>query len=216
MLFAWAPRLTFMTDPVRSMSSGAGGRATGGIGRRRAQRALVVSQLAVSFMLLIGAGLLIRSLIDRKSTRLNSSHLGISYAVFCLKKKEHAELRARAPDPRARRRVLRAAAQRGIGEADIGDRLRGEPCPGVEASRRLVPVSDGELHGYEFGRAAQAHVARHLQLAPRVGAAHAQVHDLEARLRSERAQARLEHACFFNDPATAEIYTLSLHDALPI
>src|SRR5437899_8745385 len=29
-------------------------------------------------------GALIR---DRKSTRLNSSHLGISYAVFCLKKK---------------------------------------------------------------------------------------------------------------------------------
>src|SRR5947199_5923618 len=26
---------------------------------------------------------------DRKSTRLNSSHLGISYAVFCLKKKMH-------------------------------------------------------------------------------------------------------------------------------
>src|SRR5947199_6149936 len=29
---------------------------------------------------------------DRKSTRLNSSHLGISYAVFCLKKKnKHAQ-----------------------------------------------------------------------------------------------------------------------------
>src|ERR1035441_6954454 len=28
-----------------------------------------------------------RRWIDRKSTRLNSSHLGISYAVFCLKKK---------------------------------------------------------------------------------------------------------------------------------
>src|SRR5438045_7985882 len=26
---------------------------------------------------------------DRKSTRLNSSHLGISYAVFCLKKKNY-------------------------------------------------------------------------------------------------------------------------------
>src|SRR5947199_570203 len=26
--------------------------------------------------------------LDRKSTRLNSSHLGISYAVFCLKKKK--------------------------------------------------------------------------------------------------------------------------------
>src|SRR5256885_11465651 len=28
-------------------------------------------------------------LTDRKSTRLNSSHLVISYAVFCLKKKEY-------------------------------------------------------------------------------------------------------------------------------
>src|SRR5258705_5309085 len=28
--------------------------------------------------------------LDRKSTRLNSSHLGISYAVFCLKKKNIA------------------------------------------------------------------------------------------------------------------------------
>src|SRR3989454_2856616 len=28
---------------------------------------------------------------DRKSTRLNSSHLVISYAVFCLKKKKHVE-----------------------------------------------------------------------------------------------------------------------------
>src|SRR5262245_65388773 len=28
-----------------------------------------------------------KPLVDRKSTRLNSSHLGISYAVFCLKKK---------------------------------------------------------------------------------------------------------------------------------
>src|SRR5690625_7006749 len=27
--------------------------------------------------------------IDRKSTRLNSSHVAISYAVFCLKKKTH-------------------------------------------------------------------------------------------------------------------------------
>src|SRR5689334_23859353 len=33
---------------------------------------------------------------DRKSTRLNSSHSSISYAVFCLKKKN-----ARCPDPSA-------------------------------------------------------------------------------------------------------------------
>src|SRR5947199_7465472 len=34
------------------------------------------------------AGAIAHSL-DRKSTRLNSSHLGISYAVFCLKKKKN-------------------------------------------------------------------------------------------------------------------------------
>src|SRR5258705_4085757 len=31
----------------------------------------------------------VRVSLDRKSTRLNSSHLGISYAVFCLKKKKN-------------------------------------------------------------------------------------------------------------------------------
>src|SRR5205814_5486068 len=31
------------------------------------------------------------STLDRKSTRLNSSHLGISYAVFCLKKKINSQ-----------------------------------------------------------------------------------------------------------------------------
>src|SRR2546426_8439065 len=38
--------------------------------------------------------------IDRKSTRLNSSHLVISYAVFCLKKKRRLDgTRDRAPLP---------------------------------------------------------------------------------------------------------------------
>src|SRR5690348_17417780 len=32
-----------------------------------------------------------RPRVDRKSTRLNSSHPSISYAVFCLKKKKHNE-----------------------------------------------------------------------------------------------------------------------------
>src|SRR5437773_12368269 len=34
------------------------------------------------------AALLDRRPVDRKSTRLNSSHITISYAVFCLKKKK--------------------------------------------------------------------------------------------------------------------------------
>src|SRR5256885_3011689 len=36
---------------------------------------------------------------DRKSTRLNSSHLVISYAVFCLKKKKRLTYSFRAPAP---------------------------------------------------------------------------------------------------------------------
>src|SRR5258705_13074656 len=44
-----------------------------GLARRRKERAACLDQHAVA---------------DRKSTRLNSSHLGISYAVFCLKKKK--------------------------------------------------------------------------------------------------------------------------------
>src|SRR5437870_7806126 len=31
--------------------------------------------------------------VDRKSTRLNSSHVAISYAVFCLKKKKNSYVR---------------------------------------------------------------------------------------------------------------------------
>src|SRR5688572_31633175 len=40
---------------------------------------------------------------DRKSTRLNSSHSQISYAVFCLKKKiEHTRFRSAKQPPRTR------------------------------------------------------------------------------------------------------------------
>src|SRR5256885_7049873 len=58
---------------------------------------------------------------DRKSTRLNSSHLVISYAVFCLKKKTircleslatHSLLKTlllRTPSPAFCRRVVRPA-----------------------------------------------------------------------------------------------------------
>src|SRR5699024_12678330 len=38
---------------------------------------------------LLAAAIIEPASIDRKSTRLNSSHVSISYAVFCLKKKKH-------------------------------------------------------------------------------------------------------------------------------
>src|SRR3712207_8725121 len=47
--------------------------------------------LTVSLVRDIAAGLQLaheQGIIDRKSTRLNSSHANISYAVFCLKKKK--------------------------------------------------------------------------------------------------------------------------------
>src|SRR5699024_11601694 len=36
---------------------------------------------------------------DRKSTRLNSSHVSISYAVFCLKKKKKKKIKKRQTKP---------------------------------------------------------------------------------------------------------------------
>src|SRR5699024_11898992 len=43
---------------------------------------------------------------DRKSTRLNSSHVSISYAVFCLKKKKTAARKTRQYGTTRRRRLL--------------------------------------------------------------------------------------------------------------
>src|SRR6266571_4514079 len=84
---------------------------------------------------------------DRKSTRLNSSHMSISYAVFCLKKKNSNESKCNARHVSSRRCYL--------------------PLPALRGERVGVR---GSLHT----------------------------------------------PFFFNDTATTEIYTLSLHDALPI
>src|SRR6266496_2774667 len=93
---------------------------------------------------------------DRKSTRLNSSHVETSYAVFCLKKKN--------ADPDER--------QRPHGE-------RQQHC-GRDAVQR--PLAH-EPH--------RVGVVERRPYAPGLG-------------------------FFFNHAATTEIYTLSLHDALPI
>src|SRR3712207_7580155 len=55
-----------------------------GVGRRRARPALAVGD-QVGDREDVAAG----GVQDRKSTRLNSSHANISYAVFCLKKNKH-------------------------------------------------------------------------------------------------------------------------------
>src|SRR5690606_41591829 len=49
---------------------------------------MTMTQVAISVAVLLGAFLLFACARDRKSTRLNSSHVKISYAVFCLKQKK--------------------------------------------------------------------------------------------------------------------------------
>src|SRR5580704_12161940 len=95
--------------------------------------------------------------LDRKSTRLNSSHPSISYAVFCLKKK--IELH---PDVRPAQLL-----------DDSGCLLR-------QVEQIVRPVAVIELFDQEADPLFAGQVF------------------------------------FFNDTATTEIYTLSLHDALPI
>src|ERR1022692_754017 len=66
--------------------------------------------------------------IDRKSTRLNSSHLVISYAVFCLKKK-----RAAGADQVCRRHELQPGCREcGVGRAEQSLR------PGLSRDDRQV------------------------------------------------------------------------------
>src|SRR5437667_560867 len=47
-----------------------------------------LEQMIQARLAAVGFDVAIRQLEDRKSTRLNSSHITISYAVFCLKKKK--------------------------------------------------------------------------------------------------------------------------------
>src|SRR5699024_12704433 len=47
------------------------------------QKGMIMNDLNFLFMITLSC----YSLLDRKSTRLNSSHVSISYAVFCLTKK---------------------------------------------------------------------------------------------------------------------------------
>src|SRR6266436_6525711 len=96
-----------------------------------------------------------RSREDRKSTRLNSSHGYISYAVFCLKKKKFLSRLDLTGDAQA----TLAFTDQERSKAGLEKKLLKYPQP--------------------FAASVFAHF-------------------------------------FFTDTATTEIYTLSLHDALPI
>src|ERR1039458_2991071 len=119
---------------------------------------------------------------DRKTTRLNSSHLGISYAVFCLKKKYDRKSRRLNSSHLGisdavfclRKTVVRSGAKRTPKPAG----LRSSSYSPSAAPRWVAPGRWSPYSSSFF---------------------------------------RLARLFFFcNDTATAEIYPLSLLDALPI
>src|SRR2546430_6300172 len=83
-------------------------------------------------------------LIDRKSTRLNSSHSQISYAVCCFKKKEGRD-RSASPECRQRARVRRTHLGESIAVSapwllpGTGRVLRAHDGPGVGGVARNAP-----------------------------------------------------------------------------
>src|SRR5690625_6177792 len=48
----------------------------------------IIILTSVGLLLIYSLSTFLHYIVDRKSTRLNSSHVAISYAVFCLKKKK--------------------------------------------------------------------------------------------------------------------------------
>src|SRR5262245_62970053 len=80
------------------------------------------------------AGWIVPNWLDRKSTRLNSSHLGISYAVFCLKKKKDIVQKAHEilHEAGARTNITTSRETVGIGRHKSGTvKMRNEPPTSV-------------------------------------------------------------------------------------
>src|SRR3712207_8344063 len=88
------PRSTLF--PYTTLFRSTGRRPRGGVGDQRAHLEDAGGQLVVALQadrdLVEDLVALRGDVLDRKSTRLNSSHANISYAVFCLKKKKNINL----------------------------------------------------------------------------------------------------------------------------
>src|SRR3989449_966909 len=118
---------------------------------------------------------------DRKSTRLNSSHGYISYAVFCLKKKKK------------------------IKNTDVKQKKSSMMCNVLQTNQAYTtPVRCAAARSALLLRTIR-HVSRYLD--------YLIMCFVSFILLSLRF---FFFFFFFNDTATTEIYTLSLHDALPI
>src|SRR5690606_40092142 len=79
-------KYVFVTGGV--VSSIGKGLASASIGALMEARGLTVTHMKLDPYVNVDPGTMSPYQQDRKSTRLNSSHVKISYAVFCLKKKK--------------------------------------------------------------------------------------------------------------------------------
>src|SRR5690349_1662833 len=162
-----------------------------------------------------------RGTIDRKSTRLNSSHVEISYAVFCLKKKIFR------PQPAPDVSYFQEVGQLYGYDKQVAAYDGTNPNSGAkvmyatEQNNRLWSALGGL--GVSIGAGATTGLIVNANISairPFLGSEHI---DWNVQQQSEEFEAENTEAAesaetdfFFNDTATTEIYTLSLHDALPI
>src|SRR5438874_441627 len=140
---------------------------------------------------------------DRKSTRLNSSHVEISYAVFCLTPRPpRSSLFPYTTLFRSHERSgARQPALQGRGHSGQDLRFRG----GGHDARGRQDAARGQ------GRSPPRD--QHLPLLRGRGLAHAG----RSEEHTSELQSRRDLVCrLLLDPASTEIFPLSLHDALPI
>src|SRR5207249_2174519 len=124
---------------------------------------------------------------DRKSTRLNSSHVSNSYAVFCLKKK-----------------------MLGVDGIIVARELDIAPRPASEWEM-VVSTNEGRVFHRRDAPFARVRSVTSIDLLPNEQFATATISNIKDSRNCVEAD-----IFFFNDTRSTEIYTLSLHDALPI
>src|SRR5690554_7584435 len=83
------PYTTLFRSPEAHLTIFGDGSLKGQLNELVKSHGLINSVTLAGFHTDIGSILQSADLLDRKSTRLNSSHVRISYAVFCLKKKKN-------------------------------------------------------------------------------------------------------------------------------
>src|SRR5258708_5754165 len=171
--------------------------------------------------------------LDRKSTRLNSSHQIISYAVFCLKKKKRTVTQSRIlfyffflmirRPPRSTLFPYTTLFRSAIVEIADDDRVHGRPDRHTHGRFGNAVTLQHFLLPFGGGGTMAAHCRKDEWPRSEEHTSELQSPDhLVCRLLLEKKK-KNSHSIthpflffFFNDTATTEIYTLSLHDALPI